>query len=173
MPKDTQRTKIFRVQDELGKNLPTLSADEAREVVDKIARSRWWGHRLPNRRTFVVQFGSGPWNPCSGMGDRLCLGMASTLKLPGVLHQMAHFLAPGTDPAHNHQFAAAYLQLVIQVMGKEVGNAMRSAYRAEHIKTSTWSPEAKAAAQARSGNKRLTETAERARRLLAALAEED
>jgi len=168
MPKDMQRTKIERV--EASTSVPILDAAYVQHLVDSTLSSRWWGTRRPDLRKLTVQFG---WKACtSGINNtRICIASGPTYLT--VFHALAHYLQPDESVPHGPEFARAYVQLVTRFIGEPQGNALRVAFRAEKVKLSTWSPEAKAAASERAVARQFKSAAERARQLVADLEGED
>ncbi len=168
MAKDMQRSKIERVEARL--SAPVLTPLRVQQMVHDTLRSRWWGTRRPDVRAMTVQYG---WRECTVHPSAARITQAQNPTYLTVMHALAHFLQPEGTVVHGPEFALAYLHLVTRFIGQSQGTTLRAAFRFEKIKTSTWSPEARAAASERSLQKRFTDAGDRARQLLAELEEED
>jgi len=164
MPKDMQRNKVAAAEKRLP--TPTLDSTRVQATVSEVVRSRWWGTRRPDLRTMGIQFG---WKQCvvRPAVPRICLETNPTYLT--VMHALAHHLQAKDTVAHGPEFALVYIHLVSRFVGTIAGADLRAAFKAERVKTSTWSPEARAAAQERSLTKRYAEAADRTRELLAKL----
>lgn len=173
MPKDMQRNKVYRAEHiVLGKDPPQERFADLVVFVNQVTSSRWWGTRVPAIRSIVVGQTAG--NHCGFATPpttaRFELSHHRRTGLQ-VLHSLAHFHQPKDSVLHGPEFAQAFLHLVKQYLPHLYG-PLRSAFTAERIKTSTWSPEARAAAKERSLTKRFNDAGDRARRLLAELEED-
>jgi hypothetical protein len=175
MPKDTQRSKIFRAE----KQLPAgqlLSWPEVDGMVDTIQRSRWWGSRRPDLRKITVRHSQA--RICFSNCDWIAPGALSNTSIGAygtnqwhVIHSLTHLLCPAGD--HGPEFAMAYIKMTGRFFGKESELAVRDAFREERIRTYTHSPESKEAAKKKAAQVRFLSTIERARRLQAELEAED
>lgn len=130
---DSQRGKLYAAENKVprGEEMPDLKAVE-RYLADMQARSWWrWGLKLvPGKRAIE----SAPIRVADGRGRRSASGGSWTITLPRwarceriILHEAAHCITPGK--MHGREFAAAYLELVTRMMGKDAGAALRLAFR--------------------------------------------
>lgn len=177
-PRDTQRTKIFNAEARVLGTFKSETLADLIQFADTVTRSRWWGTRRPDIRKLTMMTTGGNWCgagwPRTGApitSDRVEVSVHRRSQLH-VLHALAHFLQPPESAWHGHEFAQAYLNLAKRWL-PESEPALREAFRFFKVKTTTWSPEAKAAASERAHQRRFTEAGERTRALLAALESDD
>lgn len=112
-PRDSQRAKVYRAQEQLpkGKHLKTMA--EMQAYVDKIHSTRWFQKRWPRLYNIEVRDGRGRRSACAGWGQ---------IKMPKwsryevyILHEIAHLLTKEKHysvPSHGREFVKNFIALL-------------------------------------------------------------
>jgi hypothetical protein len=102
-PRDTQRARLYRAEDEVavGRSLPTLERLQA--YVEEVRAAAWFVARW-GERSFEVRPGFGHRHATADRDGRLQLPRWSRTELV-VLHEMAHPLTPAGYAPHGPEFA--------------------------------------------------------------------
>jgi putative metallohydrolase (TIGR04338 family) len=151
--RDSQKSKLYKAEAALDawrgphhgillKDLRTSSGvhgkyssiEGCQEYVDNLTKQRWfqsrWGQRRIEVRLKVYGSASGftsghiclpPWARCERV----------------ILHEVAHTLTASRHAAHGPEFAAVFLTLVDNHMGRHIGTALRKSFAAKKVKYRT------------------------------------
>jgi hypothetical protein len=164
-PRDSYRTRVFAAEDAVRNlvgraHLPQFNETEARRFVKSIELSRYWKAR------------SGPGNSAPGQIDvsyRIATIVCDHAPAPavailrpghnrqdrlGLLHALAHHVAPTDETLHGVGFGKAMLELVKQ-FAPDLHDHVKKAFKDGKVKTRTrtMTPEAKQAAADRLRNR--------------------
>lgn len=146
-------------------------------IVPLIVKSRWWQSRLPeidppNRRSLVVEWaqttkcaaerweGPAVQNP-DGTVHRvefrsIELARSKEIRVLDVYHALAHHLHPEDTAWHGPEFCKALLDLV-KKFDPELHPVLVEQFKADKVKTRTWSAEARERAKQRHAAKTAVE----------------
>jgi putative metallohydrolase (TIGR04338 family) len=139
--RDSQRSKVYKAErtlDQFYKN--GMSIEDVREFVDKIMDSNWLNGKYP--RAYV----NGKVIVKDGRGRRKAGGCFAYITMPKwsrsklvVLHELAHSI---TDrqyegygvASHGREFCSIYISLIRRWMSKDVGRALKAAFKTCRVK---------------------------------------
>lgn len=128
--RDSQRSALYRAEDEVDAGRRLASIDDVQAYVDRILGSSYWERLTGAPRTVVVRDGRGRRHACAGQtwfGAELRLPRWSRSELV-VLHELAHTVTPETCAGHGREFAANYLRLVRRYLSFDHGDALAKAF---------------------------------------------
>ena len=137
-PRDTQRARLYRAENEVdpGRPLPTVAALQA--YVDDLAASDWFLARWRARR-FEVRPGYGH-RRATADGD-------GVLQMPRwarqeliVLHEVGHCLTPADVASHGAEYAGVLVCLVRRRMGPGPAQALEDAFLRHRVRWHTTTP---------------------------------
>lgn len=134
-PRDSQRTRLYRAEDELspGRRLPTVQVLQA--YVDELATTEWFVTRW-GRRSFEVRPGHGHRRATADRNGVLQLPRWSRTELV-VLHEVAHCLTPERYAAHGPEYAGVFLSLVRRRLSPAAGQALEDAFGRHRVRWNT------------------------------------
>jgi len=134
-PRDSQRSRLYRAENELdrGQHFPTIHA--LRAHVDYITGHEWWRYYFPKITAVAVKDGRGRRRAAAHVSlDAPAIMMPRWSRSELVtLHELAHIVTPATAPAHGPRFARLYLCLVDAYMGRKAGQDLLRAYAKHRI----------------------------------------
>lgn len=128
MTRDNQRSRVYAAERDAftwGQTIPNHELDHWLET--KVLSRAWFRRRWGNR-TIRVELGKGG-GLAQGSTIRLGVGARNEWVF---LHEVAHVLTPDK---HGPQFAAVYVYLVGQVLGKEAAATLKAHFKAKGVKT--------------------------------------
>lgn len=112
-PRDSQRAKVYRAQEQLPKGRYLKTMAEMRAYVDEIHSTRWFQKRWLRPHNIKVRDGRGRRNACAYWG---------AIKMPKwsryeiyILHEMAHLMPKGvnhTVASHGREFVKNFIALL-------------------------------------------------------------
>lgn len=147
--RDSQRTKFYNAE----RTVPQTALGHQAAVAfgQKITRSAWWKKRHP-RELLITGYARANQGCLVYKAQSAIFGDADT-KLK-VIHNLAHQLVVATENPnevawHGPEFVRLYLQMVERYIGKDAKFNLTAIFRQNGVKTTTWSPEAKAKAKER------------------------
>lgn len=140
MPRDTQRSKLYRAEgalDPFSQPLPTV------DDVERFALKVWRSERV--RKAFRTVSLSSPPRVKDGRGTSWARGGYSTINIPLwarntriVLHELAHTIhireGGARGAAHGWQYAAVFLKLVLYMAGREAHDALKASFKEHRVK---------------------------------------
>ena len=120
-PRDSQRARLYRAEDEVGsgRRLPTVPLLQA--YVDDLGGTEWFRSRWGPRR-FDVRPGHGHRRATADRDGVLQMPRWARTEVV-VLHEVAHCLTPATFAAHGPEYAGVLLSLVRRAV--DPGSAQR------------------------------------------------
>jgi putative metallohydrolase (TIGR04338 family) len=133
-PRDTQRARLYRAEDELppGRRLATVDALQA--YVDDLAACAWFTARWGIRR-FEVRPGHGHRRATADRSGVLQLPRWSRTELV-VLHEVAHCLTPESYAAHGPEYAGVFLSLIRRRLSPGTAQALEDAFIRHRVRWS-------------------------------------
>lgn len=136
-PRDSQRAKLYRAEDEVnpGRRLPTV--DKLQAFVDDVAGSDWFLARW-GPRTFEVRPGHGHRRATADANGVLQMPRWARAEVV-VLHEMAHCLTPVAFAAHGPEYAGVLLALVRRAVSPGTAQHLEDAFARHRVR---WTPAA-------------------------------
>jgi putative metallohydrolase (TIGR04338 family) len=131
-PRDSQRSRLYRAEDELepGRRLPTVAVLQG--YVDDLAASDWFTARW-GARSFDVRPGHGHRRATADRNGVLQLPLWSRTELV-VLHEVAHCLTPERYAAHGPEYAGVFLSLVRRRLGPGAAQVLEDAFARHRVR---------------------------------------
>jgi putative metallohydrolase (TIGR04338 family) len=146
-PRDSQRARLYRAEDEVGpgRRLPTVEALQA--YVDGLVAAEWFSARWGDR-WFEVRPGYGHRRATADERGVLQLPRWARSELV-VLHEVAHCLVPTSFASHGAEYAGVLLSLVRRQLSAGVAQALEDAFQRHRVRWCTTAvPRARARARA-------------------------
>jgi putative metallohydrolase (TIGR04338 family) len=148
MPRDSQRSKVYKAQNQINEGNRLETIPEIQNWVDKITASRWWKSRYPWIKRIKILPGRGCRNAKAINGvypEERRQGFDAVIKLPcwartelTILHEVTHIAVdPPLDGGHGREFCRNYLGMVGRWMSQQAQQELRQAFRANKVK---WHP---------------------------------
>lgn len=148
--RDSQKSKLYKAEAALNpwrgphhqillKDLRTSSGTHGKyssiegcqEYVDNLTQQRWFQSRWGQRR---IEVRNKAYGAASGYtNSHICLPPWSRIERV-ILHEVAHTLTPRHHAAHGPEFAAVFITLVDNHMGRHIGTALRKSFTANRVK---------------------------------------
>lgn len=137
--RDTQKSRLYAAENAAfpAKFGPAMSWDEARAYIDGVFRSHWMRTRYPGAaqrwRLNLIRLSDGRSRTSAGAN-------ASYIALPRwsrtpivILHEIGHVIAP-PRAWHGHEYAAIYLKLVSQFLGRASHDRLRAEFKRHRVR---------------------------------------
>jgi putative metallohydrolase (TIGR04338 family) len=133
-PRDSQRSRLYRAEDDVGpgRRLPTVPVLQA--FVDELAASDWFTARW-GARSFDVRPGHGHRRATADRNGVLQLPLWSRTELV-VLHEVAHCLTPVEYAAHGPEYAGVFLSVVRRRLTPATAQTLEDAFARHRVRWS-------------------------------------
>lgn len=131
-PRDSQRARLYRAEDEIGpgRRLPTVEKLQA--YVDHLATSDWF-HSRWGGRSFEIRPGYGHRRATAAPNGVLQMPRWARTEVV-VLHEVAHCLTPVEFAPHGPEYAGILLSLVRRAVDPGTAQRMEDAFTRHRVR---------------------------------------
>lgn len=131
-PRDSQRARLYRAEDEVGQGRRLPTVEKLQAYVDDLAASDWF-HSRWGRRTFDVRPGHGHRRATAAPNGVLQLPRWARTDVV-VLHEVAHCLTPVQYAAHGPEYAGILLSLVRRAVDPGTAQRLEDAFTHHRVR---------------------------------------
>lgn len=133
--RDSQRSKVYAAERTVWWNTPRVdrTLGDVQEFVDRVLTRKRVVKRFGQKKARITAARRGGSSYVFVGSNVIHLNPEHASNTQLVLHELAHVLAPFSS--HGHEFADAYLFLVREVMGVEIGDRLKAAFKQKRVRT--------------------------------------
>lgn len=125
-PRDSQRARLYRAEDEVGAGRRLPAVDVLQAYVDDLGATEWFRSRW-GARAFDVRPGHGHRRATADGNGVLQMPRWARTELV-LLHEVAHCLTPTTFAAHGPEYAGVLLSLVRRAVDPATAQRLEDAF---------------------------------------------
>ena len=131
-PRDSQRARLYRAEEEVGAGRPLPTVELLQAYVDDLGGTDWFRARWGDR-AFEVRPGHGHRRATADRDGVLQMPRWARTELV-LLHEVAHCLTPTTFAAHGAEYAGVLLSLVRRAVDPGAAQRLEDAFGRNRVR---------------------------------------